>query len=92
MSSKYGTIRGSSTELYLKNFDRYEVMPNVESGMERILEDDQYAFIWDPDGIEYHHKKHPCAISTIPNYQLAGCRISIYVQKNSELTELLNFQ
>ena len=72
--------------------DRYEVMPDFESGMKRIIEDDQYAFIWDPDGIEYNHKKHTCAISTIPNYHLAPCRISIYVQKNSELTELLNFQ
>ena len=72
--------------------DRYEVMPDLESGMKRILEDDQYAFIWDPDGIEYHHQKNPCAISTIPNYRLVQCRISIFVQKNSELTELLNFQ
>ena len=96
---QYGTISGSGVEAYLKSFDnppnmvaeRYESMPNFESGLKRIENDSEYAFVWLSPSFDYILRNHPCNISTIPNYKLFPSSVSMFVQKNSQFTGIFNF-
>ena len=96
---QYGTISGSGVEAYLKSFDnppnmvaeRYESMPNFESGLRRIENDSEYAFVWLSPSFDYILRNHSCNISTIPNYKLFPSSVSMFVQKNSQFTDIFNF-
>ena len=70
--------------------ERFELVPNFESGIKRLEEDRQFAFIWNSFSIDHVYKKRPCQVSTIPDFKLASGLVSLFVQKNSQLEEIFN--
>ena len=70
--------------------ERLELVPNLESGIKRLEEDRQFAFIWNSCGIDHVYMNRPCQVSTIPDFKLASLHISLFVQKNSQLEEIFN--
>ena len=70
--------------------ERFELVPNLESGINRVEEDREFALIWNSFSIDHVYKTRPCQVSTIPNFKLASGLISLFVQKNSQLEEIFN--
>ena len=73
--------------------ERLESVADFEAGLNRIAEDDQYAFVWTSTCMDYYtHVTDTCNISTIPNYNnLLPVTVSMFVQKDSQFTEIFNF-
>ena len=88
----------TAKEVYLKNFktlpnlvaDRYESVPDFESALKRLKEDEQYAFVWNSQSFDYVLQSDPCAITTIPDYKLTPEYVSMFVQKKSQFKEIFN--
>ena len=85
--------------MYLKNFkrpknmvrERYESVPNFMSGIKRIEEDDNYAFVWDGTSVDYYLLENPSSISHVPHYKLGQEYVTMFVQKNSQFKDIFNF-
>ena len=77
--------------------ERLESVTDFETALKRIAEDDQYAFVWTSTSLDYvmsgYHANftESCNISTIPNYELLPFAVSMFVQKDSQFTEMFNF-
>ena len=71
--------------------ERYESVPDLDSGIKRMHEDGKYAFIWSPESTNYAFAAKPCAISTINHYHLLPSPIAMYIQQNSQFTDAFNF-
>ena len=70
--------------------DRYESVPDFESGIRRIQEDDTYVFVWSYNSATYAIADKPCQVSTIERYRLLPTTIAMYIQKNSQFSDMFN--
>ena len=93
---KFGTVANTATDTFLRTFpenlvnERYEETKTFEQGIERLLNDDLYAFVWVEASMSYLFHKD-CNITTIPNYHLYNAPVSFFVQRNSMYTDLFNY-